>query len=859
MFPNDLYITDPHNNQLWKIVNGTNQELVGLTDSDPRAVCVSQDKISVFVANKNSNTLSIFRNGERVSSNYVGNAPSAVCEDLDGNIYVCCYLSNSVIKLDKGGKQIATIMVDPGPYGICCDSTGTIWVSCFLSNKVDKIVNNQKVDSVAVANNPQGICCDPMDGVWVACYGSNVVDYIYKSNKILDIQVGKSPVAITSTSQGVIYVCNYNGKNVTKISKILNDGSTTQYHIETELIDVGLNPNSISVDQYDTVYVTNSGENSISVISDNAKISSIETVFSPTGYGDFTGCQLYNSINRNISSGGSGGGSGEVPEGGWTLNDLSKEIQQAINLVIGKEVETSAEFVKYNHSEYTNVKLALDFLIENYDSIGDSFQDDIDSINSIIEQIKTKNTQQDPSISNIESLYNELNTSLSTLTQKVTDVQNNMTIYQSNTNDRLDGIESDIDSIRNIIPPDVSDFSEDIKDLQDKFTGEQAKSALDSDKLGGKDPSYYVNTEQLNSVINGLVWKNPVSNINALKAITTPQEGWTVSVADTNKIYRFDQLASKTMDEEDQTYIVPNDGTPGAWMLLGTVVYNKATTEQDGLMSKEDKSIVDNLENTYLKLSGGNMTGDLNTTANILPQNNEEGYLGTSTKKWKEVNASVVNADLNGTATYSFNINPNTGYQATSSQLPTDENFAKLILNRNLSTNHGSSIQPFYVKDFDNSNQYGYGMAGIAFAKGDIHSFLECSYVNPIVYVGGGNNNRINWYKQLAFKEDILKTISSLATKANFETTNNYWSKDVSDLITQVAELDLNGEQEIDVQFPISFPQKCLFIDVEIINVEKDTSINCSFHTIERTVDGAKLLKVGNGSPKKIVVKAIGI
>lgn len=89
--------------------------------------------------------------------------------------------------------------------------------------------------------------------------------------------------------------------------------------------------------------------------------------------------------------------------------------------------------------------------------------------------------------------------------------------------------------------------------------------------------------------------------------------------------------------------------------------------------------------------------------------------------------------------------------------------------------------------------------------------------------------------------------------------TNNYWTKNIDGLITQIAEVNLNEEQEIDVQFPISFPQKCLFVDTKIINEEKDTSINCDFHIIEKTVDGAKLLKVGTGSPKKIVVKAIGI
>lgn len=96
-------------------------------------------------------------------------------------------------------------------------------------------------------------------------------------------------------------------------------------------------------------------------------------------------------------------------------------------------------------------------------------------------------------------------------------------------------------------------------------------------------------------------------------------------------------------------------------------------------------------------------------------------------------------------------------------------------------------------------------------------------------------------------------------TLAKTYTVNQYWAKEPSGTITQYVEVDMNDEQEIDVLFPISFPQKCMFLDVEIINADKDTNLYCAFHTIERTVDGAKLLKVGTGSPKKIVVRTVGI
>ena len=93
--------------------------------------------------------------------------------------------------------------------------------------------------------------------------------------------------------------------------------------------------------------------------------------------------------------------------------------------------------------------------------------------------------------------------------------------------------------------------------------------------------------EQLkNTVANGMSWRNPVENLEALKAIKTPKEGWTVSLSDTNQIYRFD-AQDKTETEQSPNIIKPTDKTAGAWILLGTAVYTKATKQQDGLMGTD--------------------------------------------------------------------------------------------------------------------------------------------------------------------------------------------------------------------------------------------------------------------------------
>lgn len=89
------------------------------------------------------------------------------------------------------------------------------------------------------------------------------------------------------------------------------------------------------------------------------------------------------------------------------------------------------------------------------------------------------------------------------------------------------------------------------------------------------------------TITSGLSWIAPVANLAALKAITTPKEGLTTSLEDTNQIYRFDAGMSLDSDKPDNTMVKPNDGTPGAWVLLGTTVYSKATDSTDGLMGSD--------------------------------------------------------------------------------------------------------------------------------------------------------------------------------------------------------------------------------------------------------------------------------
>lgn len=78
----------------------------------------------------------------------------------------------------------------------------------------------------------------------------------------------------------------------------------------------------------------------------------------------------------------------------------------------------------------------------------------------------------------------------------------------------------------------------------------------------------------------------------------------------------------------------------------------------------------------------------------------------------------------------------------------------------------GSSTQGDYIgiirNDTDGvsgSPRYG---AGLAFGRADTHSYLYTSYSEPVAYIGGGNADKLNWIKQIAFTDSNVAS----ATKA---------------------------------------------------------------------------------------------
>ena len=338
MFPNDLWIADPHANKLYKVVDDVVQSGVLNTNNNPRSILVSQDMTSLYVVNRDANSITQYRSGSEIRDIFVGKMPYGICEDSNRNVYVTNYQDNTVSKI-TGSKVVDTIAVDAGPRGIVCDENDDIYVACFLSSTVCKISSGVNVASIEVGQNPEGITCDSSNNIWVACYGSNIISKISKGLKTLDVEVDKGPVAIVVDTNGTVYTANYYSNNVSMVAT----GSSS---ITVTNIPVGEGPTAIAINRDNAVYVTSGLGTDVRKIVDGAVIDTIEVCDNPSAFGDFTGCSAYNVFNA-VPSGGESVG---VPSGGWKITDLESGIQDAINKVIGGVSPSTADNVTYEKS-----------------------------------------------------------------------------------------------------------------------------------------------------------------------------------------------------------------------------------------------------------------------------------------------------------------------------------------------------------------------------------------------------------------------------------------------------------------------------------------------------------------------------
>ena len=217
--------------------------------------------------------------------------------------------------------------------------------------------------------------------------------------------------------------------------------------------------------------------------------------------------------------------------------------------------------------------------------------------------------------------------------------------------------------------------------------------------------------------------------------------------------------------------------------------HDVATQDSNGYMSNADKRKLDGIasgaevnQNAFANVKVGS-----NTIQADAKQDTLELVAGTNISLVGDANNDKVTIGVTGkvasasqadSATEASNINA--GFENNNVNFPATD-FRVSVLNR---SGRGYSVRPFFGKLPNNAYT---SSAGIGFGAGDTHGFLQCPYQDAIAYVGGGNANKINWYKQLAFADGTGASgtwginISGTAAKATKSTSADSATKATQD------------------------------------------------------------------------------
>ena len=287
MFPNDLFVIDAYKAKVLKISNDVSSEIfdlekeVGIVnpkDTTPKeenpvetitghgkkdpfagkpgysSITVSQDKVSLFITNRNNGYLYHYKKnvGEGKYTLFqkvkVGKQPVACCEDPNGNIYVANYGDNTVSKVEVPSYKNTSATEN--------------------EDLQDKVVKN-----IAVAAGPKSIVSDEEGTVWVACYLSHkidpktgadlggIVNKIVNTTVVDSINVGSNPAAITCDTSNTIWVAN-SGSNT--VSRILKSKKVVDF-------EVGARPVALVNDSYGNVIAANYDGNTVTIIETSSK------------------------------------------------------------------------------------------------------------------------------------------------------------------------------------------------------------------------------------------------------------------------------------------------------------------------------------------------------------------------------------------------------------------------------------------------------------------------------------------------------------------------------------------------------------------------------------------------------------
>jgi YVTN family beta-propeller protein len=216
----------------------------------------------------------------------VTNGPEGIAANpTSGYVYVVNPSTNGLSVVDSSTSTvIATVSVGSFPWGVAVNpGTGLVYVTNYGAGTVS-VVNESDfavVGTIHLGGHPSGVALNPSLGyLYVANAGTNVISVISLTTDavVKDVTVGSSPagVAVGPGPSYTVYVADFGSNTISVVDQTFR---VTTVFVDSSPWGVAVNPNN------NQVFVTNSGSGTVTVIdgSTYAQVKDITVGSTPEG------------------------------------------------------------------------------------------------------------------------------------------------------------------------------------------------------------------------------------------------------------------------------------------------------------------------------------------------------------------------------------------------------------------------------------------------------------------------------------------------------------------------------------------------------------------------------------------------
>jgi YVTN family beta-propeller protein len=194
----------------------------------------------------------------------VGREPTGIAISDDDTVYVVNSRDNSVSVINPGSlEQDDTIAVGQAPIAVAIGGDSTVYVSNSADDSISVIAAGSSVQTSAIALNtddtPYGVALSQSDDtLYVVAQGSNrlVAVDVMNPSVLTYVGVGAAPTGVAVTDDDTVYVTNSGDDSISIISDLAVQSTAAVGHL----------PRGITIAADDSVYVANSGSGTLSLL-----------------------------------------------------------------------------------------------------------------------------------------------------------------------------------------------------------------------------------------------------------------------------------------------------------------------------------------------------------------------------------------------------------------------------------------------------------------------------------------------------------------------------------------------------------------------------------------------------------------